>query len=276
MKRFLVLVLALSLTGAGLQADTPPGLPDPSGKKKEEPAPQPLPKPVPPKTTPEESGVGSAEPAGNDKLVNWTDPVTNFHYMYIPKKRTFTRTGLACGNRGWDIFNLKYLSVEEVGRFYQSDIYKAIPWRTLFKGEPGEISEATVWNSTEFRDYSPNAQASHFKKLKVEERARVVIEERTQGGMDNGPQYTSICMYRGPEWFMCSGDRVCKSYGLTSGGKYFYEMSSNTTGITEYGTTEQDAIAWISIGSTYRSPDHEMPRRSCELLKSSVRCERLR
>lgn len=276
MKRIFVMALALSLTSLSLFADTPPGLPDPSGKKKEEPAPAPVPKPVPIKTNPEEAGVSVAEPSGSDKLVSWTDPVTGYHYMYIPKKRTFTRTAWACGNRGWDIFNLKYLSTEERARFYESAIYKAIPWRTLFKGEPGEISDAAVWNSTEFRDYASTAQVNIFKKLKVEERTRLTIEERVQGGVDEGAQYTSICMYRGPSWYQCSGDRVCKTYGITGGNKYYYEMASHTTTIYEYGTTEKDAIDWITKGATYRSPDHELPRRSCELLKSSIRCERLR
>src|SRR5262245_40261101 len=71
-----------------------------------------------------------------EKVTTWEDKETGYHYMILENPRTYTHATMACGNRGWNLFNLKYLSYDERARFFQSPIYAALPWTTRFQGDP--------------------------------------------------------------------------------------------------------------------------------------------
>ena len=72
----------------------------------------------PPMNKPVKSATTETKEVEKEEEVYWEDETTGFHYLFLKKKRTYAHAALACANRHWNLFNLKYLSAEEQGRFF--------------------------------------------------------------------------------------------------------------------------------------------------------------
>lgn len=221
------------------------------------------------------SGFAATQTAGADKPVDWTDPATGWHYMYLPTPRTFIHAQAACANRGWSLFNITYLSKEEQDHFYASPVYPAIPWTTRFAGEPGEIQEAGYWNSSEMSGAGSSATATMLKIMKVEGKTRSKIDYYDAGKPDDGLKLTTICMYRGKTWFNCSIVQHCTLYGwTTTPGQPRYEYPEGTLDSTysESGETEEEAMKQLVAKTNYKTPMEWKIHKVCVADKETFQC----
>lgn len=232
----------------------------------------------PPKPTPEETGETLPASPAIEKAVDWRDPVTNHSYLFVPKKRTWARTNLACRNRGWSVFNPKYLSADEWNRFMASPVIAAITWTTRFPDEPGEVREAAVWSSTSYSDSGfADANLLKLRWLKVEGKTRATIEQSSTGNVDEGMQLSTICMYRGEHWYRCGAVQTCTHYEMSFGPTYYsVPFTSRQQTIEESGPTEQSAWEWIRRTGTYSTKGDSGPRVECKVDEKTLHCDRER
>ena len=213
----------------------------------------------------------ATETPGADKPVDWADPVTGWHYMFLPTKRNFSHAAAACGNRGWSLFNLQYLSAEEQERFHASPIYQALPWMTKFAGEPGEIKEAGYWTSSES---DSGAIGVRMKSMKIEMKVRISYDMMDARTAENAASLSVICMYRGKTWFNCGITQKCDLLGYTnSSGQPMYEFpyGSVTTNFSESAVTKEAALALLLKHTDYMQPGDKVHKK-CAADKESFTC----
>jgi hypothetical protein len=219
--------------------------------------------------------LGAQENPGADKPVVWQDRAGG-NYMYLPGKRTFQKASLACGNRGWTLFNPQYLDDADRAGFYASPVYAALPSITRFVGEPGEIWETSYWTSSQTETA---ASVAVIKKIKIEAKARLeYVQYSTSGDDETGAKHAVICMHRGAHWYNCSAEQVCTMEKLqrTPGNPaYWYPLGSVRRRFYESGETEGIATDRVRKRSVYQttSPDY---KNTCIVDPNSVMCDQER
>lgn len=259
-----------------LAADpTLPGLPPSPTAPVTKPVAPSLPKPRPQAPAPE------PEPrTPEEKAIAWQDPTTGHHYMFVPGKRNFSKAWLACRNRGWDLFNFRYLSAEEWNRFYESPVFRAMPWKTRFAGDPGEIREAKFWNSSEWNtSLSGAALGAELKVRKIDPSVEMTADWYDSGANEEtSPQFATFCMYRGKSWYRCSIQTKCHHYDLDASHRYIVPMTTHYDTYAESGETREEAIARATKAATIpRKPWGEPGGKyGCEPMTETVSCSRER
>lgn len=184
--------------------------------------------------------------AGTDDLTtHWQDPITKHHYLYLTEARTFPRALKTCDSRMWSLFNPRYLAADEYQRFLASPLWAAVPWRTRFPGEPGELKEVGYWTSSQRWTHRPAAEVRWARKLTVEATTRTWTAFEEQGTFDDGLKLPTICMYRGETWHRCTGVSVC-----TGPRHSAYEAPELREYFVEEGATEDEARARVAALGT--------------------------
>lgn len=229
------------------------------------------PKPEAPPDPPAEE-----EKAEEEKPVMWQDRESGNHYLYLPKKRTFTHTVWACRNREWDVFNYRYLSKEEQDRFYRSPIWKAIPWTVRFAGDPAEFKEAAFWGSTSYSDWAgTSAETLQMKERKFDRKLTLKYELRDASNAEDGLKLTTLCMLRGDAWFRCSATQVCTRYEkTTTPGQpvYWVPASKSNTTIEEAGNTKEEAWGRLQATGNRKSSGDLGTKWECRMDPETVSC----
>ena len=203
-----------------------------------------------------------------EKILDWKDPVTGYSYIFLQNARTYPNAQAACGNRGWDLFNLGSLSPDEQERFYQSPLYAALPWTVRFEGDPGENKETAYWTSTIIDN---SALGIHLRVLKIEGKVR---SEELRYSMDPeaGAKLYTFCMYRGPEWFKCSAVKKC-TYSVLASKKYWVEFRSLYSNIYQEGSNHRDLTAMMF--KEYNEPVQIIDgiQQECRILPEKLECK---
>ena len=179
----------------------------------------------------------ATEPTAAEPSVTWQDPVTGHHYLHLKTRRSFARAVAACDNRGWNLFHPGHLSADELARLRQSPVWASLTWGTRFAGDPGEVKETAVWTSSQLIRWRAMAEATWLRKLRVETKVREWTQEMEQGTFESGPTLETICMYRGPSWYRCRAQSICRGPRKSP-----YEAPTLETGYLEEGPTRESAL----------------------------------
>lgn len=169
----------------------------------------------------------------------WRDAKTKTRFMLIDGTSNWFEASRACRERGWDLLNYEYLSVEEQERFRESEALRGLHWQKKLVGQPGERDEASVWMSSEFGaivtvgSSDSAASALSLQQFSDEKIRRVRV---SWSGKTREPRNT-VCMYQSHTWEGCSHEIAC-TYERPDGGTYKIRYS-----MYEYGPSRAATMA---------------------------------